>query len=61
MNNLITSLFSSKKTRIALSSIIIPIIARFLDVDEVHVKEIWVSLLALLGGVSLQDFGKAKK
>jgi|TARA_R110002020_G_scaffold448292_1_gene661015 hypothetical protein len=61
MNNLISALFSSKKTWIAISSIVIPIIARLLDVDEVHVKEIWVSLLALLGGVSLQDLGKAKK
>tara|TARA_R110000824_G_scaffold97444_1_gene232895 strand:- start:308 stop:493 length:186 start_codon:yes stop_codon:yes gene_type:complete len=61
MNNLITALFSSKKTWIAISSIIIPICARFLNVDEIHVQEIYISLLALLGGQSLADFGKSNK
>ena len=60
-NYILTKLLSSKKVWIAISAILIPIFARFLDVDEVHVQEIWVSLLALLGGQSLADFGKSNK
>jgi hypothetical protein len=60
-NFILTRLLSSKKVWIAISSILIPICARLLNVDEIHVQEIWVSLLALLGGQSLADFGKSNK
>ena len=58
---ILTKILSSKKTWIAISSILVPIFARFLNIDEIHVQEIYISLLALLGGQSLADFGKSNK
>ena len=40
---------------------VVPYIARQMQVDEIHVQEIWYSLLAMLAGVSLSDFGKESK
>jgi len=60
-NLLISQMLSSKKIWIGLSSIIVPWVARELNVDEVHVAEIWWSLIAMLAGVSLADFGKEAK
>jgi len=36
-------------------------IATWLGVDEEAVSKIWWSLIAMLGGQSLADFGKSKK
>tara|TARA_R100001163_G_scaffold17904_1_gene15868 strand:+ start:2127 stop:2321 length:195 start_codon:yes stop_codon:yes gene_type:complete len=58
---LITKILSSKKTWIGLASIIIPLIAKALDVDEESVSQIWWSLIAILGGQSLADIGKEAK
>ena len=38
-----------------------PIIANALGVDEASVSNIWWSLIAMLGGQSLADFGKSNK
>ena len=60
-NYILTKLLSSKKVWLGISSIIIPIIASALGVDETSVSQIWWSLIAKLGGQSLADFGKSNK
>ena len=60
-NYIITKLLTSKKVWLGIASIIIPLVAKTLDVDENSVSQIWWSLIAMLGGQSLADFGKSKK
>ena len=60
-NYLILTILKSKKVWFTIAAIIVPFIARSLDVDEVHVSEIFWSILALLGVTGLQDFGKEAK
>ena len=60
-NYIISQLLSSKKVWLGISSIIIPLVASYLGVDESAVSQIWYSLLAMLLGQSLADFGKSKK
>ena len=60
-NYILTQLLSSKKVWLGISSIIIPLVASYLGVDESAVSQIWYSLLAMLLGQSLADFGKSKK
>ena len=60
-NYIITQLLTSKKVCLGLASIIIPLIANALNVDEDSVSKIWWSLIAMLGGQSFADFGKSKK
>ena len=60
-NYVLTQLLMSKKVWLGISSIIIPLIARGLEVDETSVSQIWYSLLAMLVGQSAADFGKSKK
>ena len=61
MKNLILTLFTSKKVWLGIASILIPIVARYLQVDEESVSQIWWSLIAMLGGQSLADLGKEAK
>jgi len=60
-NYILTQLLSSKKVWLGISSILIPMIALALGVDETSVSQIWWSLIAMLGGQSLADFGKSNK
>jgi hypothetical protein len=60
-NYIITQLLSSKKVWLGISSIVIPMIANYLGVDEDSVSKIWWSLLAMLLGQSAADFGKSAK
>jgi len=60
-NYLILTMLKSKKVWYTLAAIIVPFIARSLEVDEIHVSEIFWSILALLGVTGLQDFGKEAK
>jgi len=60
-NYIITQLLTSKKVWLGLASIVIPLIANTLNVDEESVSKIWWSLIAMLGGQSFADFGKSKK
>jgi len=60
-NYIITQLLTSKKVWLGISSIIVPMIATALGVDESSVSDIWWSLIAMLGGQSLADFGKSNK
>ena len=60
-NYIIKQLLTSKKVWLGISSILIPMIAASLGVDETSVSQIWWSLLAMLGGQSLADFGKSNK
>ena len=60
-NYILTQLLTSKKVWLGISSILIPMIAASLGVDETSVSQIWWSLLAMLGGQSLADFGKSNK
>tara|TARA_R100000458_G_C8277777_1_gene253459 strand:+ start:4421 stop:4609 length:189 start_codon:yes stop_codon:yes gene_type:complete len=60
-NFILTQLLSSKKVWLGISSIIIPMAASWLGVDEDSVSKIWYSLLAMLLGQSAADFGKSKK
>ena len=60
-NYIITQLLTSKKVWLGISSIVVPMIAAALGVDEEAVSKIWWSLIAVLGGQSLADFGKSKK
>ena len=60
-NYILTQLLGSKKVWLGISSIIIPLIARALDVEENAVSQIWWSLIAILLGQSAADFGKEKR
>ena len=60
-NYILTQLLSSKKVWLGISSIVIPMVATYLGVDEVHVSKIWWSLLAMLLGQSAADFGKSAR
>jgi hypothetical protein len=60
-NYIITQLLTSKKVWLGISSIVVPMIAAALGVDEESVSKIWWSLIAMLGGQSLADFGKSNK
>jgi hypothetical protein len=60
-NYILTQLLSSKKVWLGISSILVPMIALALGVDETSVSQIWWSLIAMLGGQSLADFGKSNK
>ena len=60
-NYIITQLLTSKKVWLGLASIVIPLIANALNVDEESVSKIWWSLIAMLCGQSFADFGKSKK
>ena len=60
-NYIITQLLTSKKVWLGLASIVIPLIANALNVDEESVSKIWWTLIAMLGGQSFADFGKSKK
>ena len=60
-NYIITQLLTSKKVWLGISSIVVPLIASTLGVDESSVSDIWWSLIAMLGGQSLADFGKSDK
>tara|TARA_R110000796_G_scaffold229682_1_gene347134 strand:- start:443 stop:631 length:189 start_codon:yes stop_codon:yes gene_type:complete len=58
---IITKLLMSKKVWLGISSIVIPLIAGAMGVDEEAVSKIWFSLLGMLLGQSFADFGKSKK
>ena len=60
-NYIITQLLTSKKVWLGLASIVIPLVAKYLNVDEESVSQIWWSLIAILGGQSLSDLGKSAK
>ena len=60
-NYIITQLLTSKKVWLGIASIIVPLIANFLNVDESSISQIWWSLIAMLGGQSAADWGKSKK
>ena len=60
-NYIITQLLTSKKVWLGISSIVVPLIASTLGVDESSVSDIWWSLIAMLGGQSLAEFGKSNK
>ena len=60
-NYILTQLLTSKKVWLGISSIVVPMIALALGVDESSVSDIWWSLIAMLGGQSLADFGKSNK
>jgi len=58
---IISKLLSSKKVWLGIASIVIPLIAKALDVDESSVNQIFWSCIAMLGGQSLSDLGKEAK
>ena len=58
---ILAKLLSSKKVWLGIASIIVPLVARKLDVDENSVSQIWWSLIAMLTGQSLADLGKEAK
>ena len=58
---IITQLLTSKQVWLGISSIVIALISKALDVDETSVNQIFRSLIAMLGGQSLADFGKSNK
>ncbi len=60
-NYILSQLLNSKKVWLGISSIVIPLIAKALEVDETSVSQIWWSLIAMLLGQSAADFGKEKK
>jgi|TARA_R100000541_G_scaffold3654_2_gene10940 hypothetical protein len=55
---LIMTILKSKKVWYTIAAIVVPFIARVLGVDEVHVSEIFWSLVALTGAQGLADSGK---
>ena len=60
-NYIITQLLTSKKVWLGIASIVIPMVANYLNVDEASVSQIWWSLIAMLGGQAAADWGKSKK
>ena len=58
---ILMKLLKSKKIWLGISSIIIPMIANFLGVDEEAVSKMYWSILAMLLGQSFADFGKESK
>lgn len=60
-NYIITQLLTSKKVWLGIASIVVPMIANALNVDEASVSQIWWSLIAMLGGQAAADWGKSKK
>ena len=60
-NYIITKLLSSKKVWLGIASILIPLIAKYLNVDESSVSQIWWSLIAMLGAQAGSDWGKNGK
>ena len=58
---IITQLLTSKKVWLGIASIVIPMVANYLNVDEASVSQIWWSLIAMLGGQAAADWGKSKK
>ena len=60
-NYIITQLLTSKKVWLGIASIVVPLIANALNVDEASVSQIWWSLIAMLGGQAAADWGKSKK
>ena len=55
---LIMTILKSKKVWYTIAAKVVPFIARVLGVDEVHVSEIFWSLVALTGAQGLADSGK---
>jgi len=55
---LIMTILKSKKVWYTIAAIVVPFIARVLGVDEIHVSEIFWSLVALTGAQGLADSGK---
>ena len=60
-NYIITQLLTSKKVWLGIASIFVPLIAKWLSVDEASISQIWWSLIAMLGGQAAADWGKSKK
>ena len=60
-NYIITQLLTSKKVWLGIASIVVPLIANALNVDEASVSQIWWSLIAIFGGQAAADWGKSKK
>ena len=58
---LIGQILKSKKVWYTISAILVPIIARALDVEETHVSEIFWALVALTGAQGVADMGKHAK
>ena len=58
---ILMKLLKSKKVWLGISSIVIPLVAGALGVDEATVSKIWYSCLAMLLGQSAADFGKESK
>mgnify|MGYP003149512446 FL=1 len=58
---ILMKLLKSKKVWLGISSIVIPLIAGALGVDESAVSNIWYSCIAMLLGQSFADFGKESK
>ena len=58
---ILLKLLKSKKIWLGISSIVIPMIANFLGVDEDAVSKMYWSILAMLLGQSFADFGKESK
>lgn len=58
---ILMKLLKSKKVWLGISSIVIPMIANFLGVDEDAVSKMYWSILAMLLGQSFADFGKESK
>jgi|TARA_Y100000401_G_C8304141_1_gene215917 hypothetical protein len=58
---ILMKLLKSKKVWLGISSIVIPMIANFLGVDEEAVSKMYWSILAMLLGQSFADFGKEAK
>ncbi len=52
------TILKSKKVWYTIAAIVVPFIARVLGVDEIHVSEIFWSLVALTGAQGLADSGK---
>ena len=58
---IITKLLTSKKVWLGIASMVIPMGAKWLNVDEASVSQIWWSLIAMLGAQAGADWGKSKK
>ena len=55
---LIGKILKSRKVWYTIAAIVVPFVARVLGIDEVHVTEMFWSLVALTGAQGLADSGK---
>jgi len=59
MSIIVKQVFHSKKFIYTISSIVVPLIMKYLGVDDETARNLFIALLSLAGFQGLADFGKS--